>query len=245
MNKKMGFTLAEVLITLGIIGILAEITIPTIINNFVIQSTQVALRNFYSVFSAAYSMAIQENGTPDTWGLTGTNPDDNEQVVNVMAKYLKVIKNCGRNPGCFPDVNYKYPSGAPRANWDATTTPHAKAQLANGNLLLITGSNPTCSGSGGATPALQGVCAYVFVDINGYKNPNQEGVDWFVFYMTKNGIIPFGTKDDTLYSFSNYCRDKTTGAGFSCAAWVLYQGNMDYRKDGCTNLSWDGPITCP
>ena len=68
------------------------------------------------------------------------------------------------------------------------------------------------------------------VDINGGKAPNTYGKDVFVFYITKWGVLPMGTPNETDYPLSS-CRVY----GFSCAAWVIAKGNMDYlHKD----VSW-------
>ena len=69
---KKGFTLAEVLITIGIIGVVAALTLPPLIQDYREQATVTRVKKFYSVFSQAYAMAVQENGTIDNWGLKDT-----------------------------------------------------------------------------------------------------------------------------------------------------------------------------
>ena len=71
---------------------------------------------------------------------------------------------------------------------------------------------------------------HLLVDVNGNKEPNTLGKDVFQFWITKYGIFPLGTVDDTDTPFSS-CR--TTGQG--CTAWVITKGNVDYwHKD----VSW-------
>lgn len=65
--KSKGFTLAEVLITLGIIGVVAAITIPTLMQNSQDKEKITALKKTYSTLSQAFSMAKAENGDPTNW----------------------------------------------------------------------------------------------------------------------------------------------------------------------------------
>lgn len=67
-NKlKNGFTLAEVLITLGIIGVVAALTIPTLIGNYQKKEVPVRLQKMYNTIQNAISQAELENGPCDTW----------------------------------------------------------------------------------------------------------------------------------------------------------------------------------
>lgn len=60
---KKGFTLAEVLITLGIIGVVAAMTMPTLINNINNKQNIAALKKAYSLISQAGVDVIRENGS--------------------------------------------------------------------------------------------------------------------------------------------------------------------------------------
>lgn len=243
-SKSMSaFTLAEVLITLGIIGIVAEITIPVLMQNMADQQTVGMLKKEYSVLSQAYTMAVQENGTPDNWGLT---PGNSPQILNMLKPYLKVSKDCiDASSGCWP-AGINYPFLSPSAGYyhviDDMVYP--KLSLVDGTTIMgyANSTTPTCNTPTiGSTPALSNTCGNYYIDINGYKPPNKWGKDLFMFYITKNGIIPSGTQQEIYYPFTD-C-DKDTGRGIGCAAWVLYNENRDYLK--CSGLSWDGPIKCP
>lgn len=69
--RKSAFTLAEVLITLGIIGVVAAMTIPTLMNSTNSKETVTSLKKVFSTLSNAYTLTENEEGTPDTWGLSG------------------------------------------------------------------------------------------------------------------------------------------------------------------------------
>lgn len=65
-NPK-GFTLAEVLITLGIIGVVAAITIPSLISNYQKKSTVTQLKKTYATISNAIRLSEDENGELSGW----------------------------------------------------------------------------------------------------------------------------------------------------------------------------------
>ena len=108
---KRAFTLAEVLITLGIIGVVAALTIPTLIANYQEKQTVSRLTKAYATISNAYQMAKVENGELSDWGFTAnatngtTNPETGEYEIadttvnnsNLfwakMVPYLKVVKH--------------------------------------------------------------------------------------------------------------------------------------------------------
>ena len=66
-SKKAAFTLAEVLITLAIIGVVAAMTIPTLISNYKKQIVGTRLLKFYSAYNQALSLSQIDNGRMETW----------------------------------------------------------------------------------------------------------------------------------------------------------------------------------
>lgn len=235
------FTLAEVLITLGIIGVVASLTVPTLMQNANERATVTALKKAYSTLSNAYKLAEQEDGTPDNWGLVA-NPSP--QLLNKLVPYLKVDKDCTDNSlGCFPaGVTYKWLAASLGNYTIFDNLAYPKLKLTDGTLIFGSVDSPSCIGSYGNSLALQNECAHYWVDINGYKNPNQMGKDVFGFWLTKYGIVPIGSAQETLWPFANYCKDKDNQNGYSCAAWVLYNDNMDYLH--CNDLDWTTKTKC-
>lgn len=65
MYKKSAFTLAEVLITLGIIGVVAAMTIPTLLAKYQEKQTVTKLKQTYSILSQAIRSVQEDVGTPD------------------------------------------------------------------------------------------------------------------------------------------------------------------------------------
>lgn len=241
------FTLAEVLITLSIVGVIAVVTIPTLIKNQQERKTVEAVKKAYSTLSAAYALAIRDHGSPTGWGLVAMGDDTGLATLNdIMSEHLSIMKNCGLGQGCFPDVNYLDLNNTARTNIDATITGYSKLILADGTLLVLRQLNGNC-GSDWGDGLLNNVCGFMSVDINGFKDPNKYGADYFIFVFTLNGIVPSGSSMQTNYPFDPRCKlggtsDSSWTNGGSCAAWVIYNENTDYLE--CTTLSWTGDRTC-
>lgn len=86
MNKqKFAFTLAEVLITLSIIGVVAALTLPVVVSNYNKKITEVRLKKFYSVMNQAVERLKTEYGDLGSWGYDIDNVlyDDNAGTANI------------------------------------------------------------------------------------------------------------------------------------------------------------------
>ena len=86
--KTPAFTLAEVLITLGIIGVVAAMTLPTLIMNHRKQVTVNKVKKFYTVMSQATNSAIAEYGSMEDWQ-SFTTTRNGEEMQNWFDTYLK------------------------------------------------------------------------------------------------------------------------------------------------------------
>ena len=91
-RKRTAFILAEVLITLGIIGIVCAITLPSIVQNYREKQTVAKLKKTYSILSQAMTSAVNENGTLDTWGLGGGDSPTGAVLLQdqLFTPYLKI-----------------------------------------------------------------------------------------------------------------------------------------------------------
>lgn len=222
---KKGFTLAEVLITLAIIGVVAAMTIPSLIQNTNKQELVTALQKEYATFSQAYNLVLLENGGDITSIITGITNTDDVNFLNAFSTKFKMIKNCGSEMGCWYASSQKGLNGTQvNTNIDqGFNTMYAKAILADGAMILIDISNATCSGTAGTTNL--GVCGNLVVDINGAKGPNTVGRDYFNFWITKTGIYPFGIDNDGKICDPAAEADLTNRG---CAARVIKEGGMHY-----------------
>lgn len=242
---KGAFTLAEVLITLGIIGVVAALTVPTLMQNADERANVAALKKAYSTISQAYKLAVNEDGTPDTWGLSDmsdASQPGSRVIIDKLSPYLRVQKDCGTSGGCFANVTYNALNGGDWINPNTSTK--VNIMLVDGVSMTAWSGWAACDGSIGTMSALQNLCGSIEVDINGFKKPNKDGVDYFVFWISKQGVVPNGLAGmpATSNSFEGGCKDITTAGGHGCAAWVIYNNNMDYLH--CPDLDWSTKTKC-
>lgn len=91
LEMKTGFTLAEVLITLGIIGIVAAMTIPTLVQKHRANVIETRLQKFYSIINQSITEAELEYGDKADWVSADTEEFFNKYLKNYL-KYIKVEK---------------------------------------------------------------------------------------------------------------------------------------------------------
>ena len=102
-----GFTLAEVLITLGIIGVVAAITIPPLMTNIQSKVTEHQRKVANARLIEGLNMLnIKENGLSVRYNNT-------EEFVRALSKHMKLVQICGSGEldKCFPYENINYESG--------------------------------------------------------------------------------------------------------------------------------------
>ena len=96
---KKGFTLAEVLITLVVIGVVAAVTMPTLLQRYKNQEVESKLRKIYTVMNQAIRMSEVDNGPKEYWDNACTaneegsrNDDCKQNFEKYFLKYLKYSK---------------------------------------------------------------------------------------------------------------------------------------------------------
>ena len=221
LKELRGFTLAEVLITLVIIGVIAAMTIPTLINKTNNQEYASKLKKVYSTLAQATNRIIAEEGNPRADIGGWANNVDN--IFSLYKKHLVKAKECGSDTTCFDhevktfdDKTYKL---------DPNSTNWRKLILADGTELSV--DNNMMGGRCNWNIDGLHVCVRMIVDINGHKKPNKLGRDIFQLYIDENqGLQPAGC------GFLD--RDDCTTAGDAqekgvyCACRVLHDGAMNY-----------------
>ncbi len=180
-DDKFGFTLAEVLITLGIIGVVAVLVIPGMIKNYRAK----AYNTHYKVFErkleeATKQMAIQDKLAPYA---------DTNLFVNAFSKYMKLSKVCNSDnlSGCFSktikigDENVDVSDLSKSKNFgkEDYNTGNVAVHLPDG-LTAILSYNPKCD-INDITTINKGTdsasCISYILDLNGYAKPNTIGQD--------------------------------------------------------------------
>ncbi|MDR1327237.1 MAG: type II secretion system GspH family protein [Heliobacteriaceae bacterium] len=99
--KKTAFTLAEVLITLGIIGVVAALTMPALITKYQKQAAVIKVKKFYSTMNQAIKLSEVENGSANEWNVPAGHASyqDTLDFYNMyLAKYIKAIKEIKPSP---------------------------------------------------------------------------------------------------------------------------------------------------
>ena len=171
MTKRLGFTLAEVLITLGIIGVVAAMTMPTLMNSTNGAQYKTAYKKALSVLSQAVvlNVALDDYDMSQT---TATGTDGTTATMyNLFNNRMNVVKTEGNAYTASPtDKNVKF--GDKTNNYTlyfndgiTFTFPANAAQCTEGNATTNVGNTH-------GTTAAPGKC-YGVIDVNGEKNPNK------------------------------------------------------------------------
>ncbi len=233
-GKKKGFTLSEVLITIGIVAVVAALTLPSLFANIRDKQTVAKLKKTYSILQNVSTKIIQSNGNLDMW-----NDDSLGFFEDEVIKNLNVLTYCEKAANCSPGFAYNYPAVILN---DGTAIAFKERKLnSSPNSLHI--CKASLADKTNSVSLHYNFCARVIVDINGSKKPNRLGKDVFHFNFFTDGVLPVGVKWGHVASdnFENCLKNK--GNHETCAAWVILNENLDYLY--CPEkLDWDGPVTC-
>lgn len=235
-----GFTLAEVLITLGIIGVVAALIIPSLINKTKDAETATAVQKAQSTLNNAVQRYMADNNCLGDLSSCGAYTDDDnaQKAWNAIKPYLNIAKDCGTatNQGCFSATPYKYLNptlGTENFETDA----YAKAVLSDGQLFRMSDTAGNCNAdrSRNHSGPFFNICGWMGIDVNGKKGPNVEGLDYFSWRVTKTGqVYPYGSLDDSQVTDSSnniLCNRTATnfgGNGWGCTAKILKDGAINY-----------------
>lgn len=183
-RAKKAFTLAEVLITLTIVGIIASMTIPSLVSNVQGQVLNVAWKKAYSNASQAWMLAVAEN--PNTYTAKGgwtctwpTGETQNYEEVDGRTDAFKakfnVVKSCVNQDGCWPSV-YENVGGQLIGHDVAPYLPRVFSWIASDGMCW-------------AAPYYNIDQTHIMVDTNCEKGPNKIGQDIFSMFLGADGII--------------------------------------------------------
>lgn len=259
--KRSAFTLAETLIVIGIIGVIAALTIPSLSNETNSKEAVTKLKKVQTILEDAYGRSEAQFGPLSDW--TTVNTTVFTQRISAAMKTSKVCSITSADTGCFGSL-----STANAYKADGTTGTALSANTI-GKLILADESsvgfyisdaacNTDVVNANASLPDLQKVCGTVTVDINGpSKGKSLWGRDLFAFYITRHGLYPVGIDGDTKAKFKENCYAvvPNSGVGTGCTAWVVTNGNMDYTdvktSDGTclkgntsAKLAWNGQTSC-
>lgn len=191
--KRKGFTLAEVLITLGIIGVVAAVAIPVLMSNIQNFEFKTAMKKNYSILSEAYLMIVNDNGGSF---YTGCDSYDHTCLKNLFKSKLHYIKEC--DAGAALGMCGAARESVKTLNHadDGSTWAYADVLsgliLKDGSSVLFYNEVSNCSVYSAATG--YHLCGWFTIDVNGLKSPNTWGKDLYHFWITTTGVVPVDTK---------------------------------------------------
>lgn len=250
--NRFAFTLAEVLITLGVIGVVAGMTLPNLIHKAQDRATISQLKKAYSVLNQAFRRAVDEYGPVDSWcdadnyRSGGDRAECTEMIPKILSQYISMQNS-------RVQVTYKNRVKGGTFSMGSNFKNNTTFVLNDGTILyfyISPGDNYSsnwCKESKDVVGARRFYyhCGQVFVDVTGKSKPNVNNKDFFAFQIYQDGIAPMGNRADEkssyYYTFNSACKSEV-GAYGACTGWVLDIGNMDYQY--CNDLSYTGKTQC-
>ena len=210
LKKISAFTLAEVMITLLIIGVVSSLVIPAIVNDTQDAELKAAWKKKYSELEQASRLLIMDNGG----SLKNLCSGSYSCFTNIFKNYLSSSKQCAnaKTEGCWHMGNeWYYLDKSPASILDNGAISGRNVNtigitLNDGTFLFSVWMSSTCSW--GQYP---NSCGHITVDINGFKGPNTVGKDIFAVYITDTKIVPVGVDGSPAAHLT--CAGSTRGYG--------------------------------
>ena len=219
---RFGFTLAEVLITLGIIGVVAAMTIPTLMVNY-------KAHQLHSQFLKSYSTIQQvfRRMEGDEVSLDPADYKVHASYYKTFAKYLTGATDCGNyGISCFGvELRHNYRNlKAPRTMVSGSMSGYLDdgVILIQDGTVLMFENCPWCTDN----PPIM-----VTVDLNGFKNsPNRFGYDVFTFQLVDGELKTMGDTNTLYTDLDKYCNLDSNDPynGIACAQKA--RSESDYFK---------------
>ncbi len=215
MKKRFAFTLAEVLITLGVIGIVAALTLPGIINKSKAKRLKSQYQKAYSEIAQGIKMMKYDDVSLDT-----SNYQYSQTFKNTYISYFKVLDACldsNNNPLCADTSGKNYKTLDGSRNMPGYWIDDGQFVLLDGTLLMF--ENP----SGSTTSKV-----WIHADINGKKGkPNKWGYDVFTFCILNEELVPMGARGTEYTNMTSYCNPKGSGQfnGIACAYQAMNESD--------------------
>ena len=237
LHQRVAFTLAEVLITLGVIGVVASLTLPSVINDIKHKQLETAFKSAYSIFSQGFMNMKREDGEGlhRNYAYYDAENYNYPMVTEFKNKFysysnIKVIGKCSYKNGSIKNFN--------------KTANVTNNELLIGNIYQANNfdvlSNGMCS-----KVFINARYIRLFVDINGLKAPNQLGYDIFHFYIDDKDVLQpekmrkLYTEEElakenypTLAGLPCSIKSKQAGNGIGCTYYALINQNPDDPTKG-------------
>ena len=234
---KKGFTLAEVLVTMGIVGLISALTIPAIMKNYKNRIFAASIEKAYSQLSDA-TKAIMADEMADSLYKTrlamynrNCDTDNAEGACYFLPKYFKTTKKgCGTkaySPDnvCLGDV-YQNLDGTYKTKVNASDTEGKYEVVTSFGYCVQTTNGFTICGTHNVA---NGISTYI-IDTNGPAEPNVAGRDLFTFDLQADGTVAdYGGLSRTPEDCGKINVDGFWGWSAGCLNKIMQAGwRMDY-----------------
>ena len=226
--------MSEVLITLGIIGVVAALTLPSLITNYQKKITVTRLKEAYSILSQTVIWASTDYGDQMSWGNFKYSYDSQDDVTKNLPMQTKEFAD---------KYIVKYISDARVHGWKSVEDFGIKSgyvglngkQLTNGNL-SSTSQNYIVELKNGQVLYIHldvwrqiSVGCIIYVDINGKKGPNMFGKDTFTLVLGSGKLQPYYLNAG-IETVKKNCVKGAEWGSITCAALILHD-NWQITKD--------------
>ena len=210
--KKCGFTLAEILLAMALVGVIAAMTVPTFVTNTRNKANASRLATMVSALNTGYTSMMVAEAAQDLvdtpYYLKFSNSEGKEAIAE-LAKYVKISAK---------DSNVAITESGAEVTFEYKDIEDLSEDLAKENGIAVVGT-----------------VGLLKIDVNGEAKPNREGRDIFQFCIGKDGnLYPTGGK---MYSLlvdkvstntwsneeSDYNCDKGT-MSLGCTARLIEEG---------------------
>ena len=264
---KFGFTLGEVLMTLGVIGIIAAMTIPATFENVNEMKYRSSLKTVYSKFAVNLDSVLL-----NTSAIEGSTPCDSFSCFPEITADTFVDENLFNAAPCVSGcINNDAPNGF--NDTDAPQTPAKLYTLANGMTMKVMPRTGGCGYNPNTAIAQYNdlnldICALVYIDVNGQSKPNNFKNDLFAFYILADkkiqsyntgvfttettrvtNLLPLGLDRERHGKYTSYITNANTTCDMSnlqnslnCTAEIIDgEGNWKSRHDCWKNHNDNKP----
>ena len=236
--KAYAFTLAETLIVIGIIGVVAALTLPNLNHATGDKEKVTKVKKIYSALTDAVDRAQVIYGPCDEWtkDIEGDNAARSERFAKRITEFMKVSKDCGFSEGCYSQSPLLLDDG------EVLEDNYLDSLIVSNRYMLTLSDGMSLSF--GVTPG----SIKIGVDIDGPNNgKNQIGSDIFDFTIFIWNCADFELNQLYPSIKNSSVNGKLVGGDFisyhNVTAWVIQNENLDYLK--CPDeLNWETKTSC-
>lgn len=223
MSKKWGFSLAEILITLGVVGVTIAIVLPSLIIRYRHMSLNTKMKKSYSILAQGMQRAVPDGDFSTNINFYGEGEARAETFFNEYFKpYFRVVNVCGYNKeGCWAQTHDRSnnPVGQSYGMDDSFTFILSDGSAVCLKILETSQAGYISETLGVDVSKFVNVSAYpvVYIDTNAKRSPNTLGKDVHLFVLTERGFVPAGRKAATDSEIWSECSE----TGYFCFEGIL------------------------